>query len=163
LHRLAFQEGAYYIQNVRITDKKEIFMSTNNSSGKGLLIGLLAGGIVGAAIALLYAPKSGRELRKDIKDKTDDYIGEADRYIADAKHKAKDLINEGKKRSDKLIQDAKSRSEILLKDAEKIFSDARSKTNNVVASTRETLEAEGTHLKSALKAGVDAYKETKKS
>ena len=44
---------------------------------KGLLIGFLTGGIVGAAIALLYAPKSGKELRKDIKDKADEFKDEA--------------------------------------------------------------------------------------
>jgi gas vesicle protein len=33
-----------------------------------ILIPFLAGGLVGAGIALLLAPKSGRELRKDIKD-----------------------------------------------------------------------------------------------
>lgn len=71
-------------------------MSENNM-GKGLLIGFLAGGAVGAVLALLYAPKSGKELRNDIKVKADGYLDEAEKYIAEAKDKAKDLINEGKK------------------------------------------------------------------
>jgi gas vesicle protein len=33
-----------------------------------ILVPLLAGGLVGAGVALLLAPKSGRELRKDIRD-----------------------------------------------------------------------------------------------
>lgn len=138
-------------------------MASENNSGKGLLVGLLAGGVIGAAIALLYAPKSGRELRKEIKVKTDDYLDEADRYIADAKVRARDLINDGKKRSERLIHDAKSKSEELLKDAEKVFTDAKSKTNTVVSSTRDAFDNESGHIKSALKAGMDAYKETKKS
>jgi gas vesicle protein len=32
------------------------------------ILPFLAGGLVGAGVALLLAPKSGRELRKDIKD-----------------------------------------------------------------------------------------------
>ncbi|MGA7720507.1 MAG: YtxH domain-containing protein, partial [Ignavibacteriaceae bacterium] len=80
-------------------------MSKNNN-GKGVLIGFLAGGALGAIIALLYAPKSGKELRSDIKVKADEYLGEAEKYIAEAKDKAKDMINEGKKRSEKLINDA---------------------------------------------------------
>ena len=32
------------------------------------LVPFLAGGLVGAGVALLLAPKSGRELRKDIRD-----------------------------------------------------------------------------------------------
>ena len=42
-----------------------------NNMAKGLMIGFLAGGIVGGIIALLYAPKSGKELRNDIKLKKD--------------------------------------------------------------------------------------------
>jgi gas vesicle protein len=33
-----------------------------------MLVPFLAGGLVGAGVALLLAPKSGRELRKDIRD-----------------------------------------------------------------------------------------------
>jgi gas vesicle protein len=35
---------------------------------QSILVPFLAGGLVGAGIALLLAPKSGRELRKDIED-----------------------------------------------------------------------------------------------
>jgi gas vesicle protein len=33
-----------------------------------IVLPFLAGGLVGAGVALLLAPKSGRDLRKDIKD-----------------------------------------------------------------------------------------------
>ena len=36
--------------------------------GRSVLVPFLAGGLLGAGIAFLLAPKSGRELRKDIKD-----------------------------------------------------------------------------------------------
>ena len=39
-----------------------------NRNVQSILVPFLVGGIVGAGIALLLAPKSGRELRKDIKD-----------------------------------------------------------------------------------------------
>lgn len=38
----------------------------NNLNGKDLLIGTLVGGIIGAAAALLLAPKAGRETRSDL-------------------------------------------------------------------------------------------------
>ncbi|MBB6452143.1 gas vesicle protein [Salirhabdus euzebyi] len=37
-----------------------------NINSKDFLLGTLLGGIVGASVALLLAPKSGRELREDI-------------------------------------------------------------------------------------------------
>lgn len=130
---------------------------------KGLLIGFLTGGIVGAAIALLYAPKSGKELRKDIKDKADEFKDEAEKYLDVAKEKAVDLINEGKKRSEKLVTDAKIKADELIKDAEKVFHDAKNKATEAFSSGKETINTEGSRLKTAVKAGVEAYKETKNS
>jgi gas vesicle protein len=134
---------------------------SDNNVGKGVLLGFLAGGAVGAILALLYAPKSGKELRGDIKVKADEYLGEAEKYIADAKDKAKEMINEGKKKSEKLISDAKIKSEELLRDAEKIFGEAKEKTATVISTGKENLESEGGRLKDAVKAGVDAYKSSK--
>ncbi|MHB8581296.1 MAG: YtxH domain-containing protein [Ignavibacteriaceae bacterium] len=138
-------------------------MSKDNGSGKNFIIGFIAGGAIGAIFALLYAPKSGKELRGDIKSKTDSLMDDANDYINEAKDKAKDLINDGRKKSDKLISDAKVKSEELLKDAEKIFNDAKAKANIVLSAGKETIEKETENLKSALKAGVDAYKNTKNS
>lgn len=42
--------------------------SNNNMNGKDFVIGALLGGIIGAGVALLLAPKSGRELRVDLSD-----------------------------------------------------------------------------------------------
>ena len=136
-------------------------MSQENGYVKGLFIGLLTGGAIGAIVALLYAPKSGKELRKDIKNKTDEYYDETEKFIADAKVKAKDMVNEGKKRSEQLISNAKSKSEELLKNAERIFTEAKSKTGSIVSSGKEVVNGETSKLKTAFKAGVDAYKETK--
>lgn len=138
-------------------------MAGENNSGKGLLIGLLFGGAIGAAIGLLFAPKSGRELRNDIKVKTDEYLDDADKYIADARTKAKDLINEGKKRSEKIIGDAKIKSDELLKDAERVFNEAKTKAGTAVQTGKKTMEEESNKFKTAVKAGVDAYKESKSS
>jgi gas vesicle protein len=138
-------------------------MGQGDNFRKGLLIGLLTGGALGAVIALLYAPKSGKELRRDIRNKADEYMDDAEKYIADAKDKAIDLINEGKKRSEKLIKDAREKSDQLLKDAERVFKDAKEKTGDVIQSGKETVEQKRDQIKSAIKAGVEAYKETKKS
>lgn len=136
-------------------------MSDENNFSSGMLMGLLVGGALGATLALLFAPKSGKELRQDIKSKTDVYLDDADKYIAEAKHKASDMINDGKKKSEKLIKEAKSKSDELLNDAERILSDARSKTDEIVKTGKEKLDQKSSQVKSAIKAGVDAYKETK--
>ena len=45
--------------------------NNNNNAGLGIVLGFLAGAIVGGVIALLYAPKSGAELRDQIKTEAD--------------------------------------------------------------------------------------------
>jgi gas vesicle protein len=136
-------------------------MSKENNLSKGLLIGFLTGSIVGAAVALLYAPKSGKELRKDLKGKTDELIDEAEKYIDIAKEKATAAFNEGKKKSEQLVSDAKLKAEALIKDAEKIFHEAKTKTADAISHSKETIASEGGRIKEAIKAGVDAYKESK--
>ncbi len=102
----------------------------NDGMAKGLIIGFIAGGIVGAVLALLYAPTAGRELRANIKDKAKDAVDVADEYMTKARSTAKDIINEGKSRSESLITDAKRRAESIMGDAERILTDARSKSGN---------------------------------
>ncbi len=138
---------------------------TNEDSGvgKGLLIGFLTGAAVGSIIALLFAPKSGKELREDIKNKSQDFIEDADAYLSNAKEKATQLINEGKKKSEKLVADTKEKVDTLLGEAEKILSDAKDKAGNFAHSGREKIEKEGERLKSAIKAGMDAYKTEKEA
>jgi gas vesicle protein len=138
-------------------------MAHESNFGKGFLIGMLTGGAIGAIIALLYAPKSGRELRQDIRNKTDEYLDDAEKYLAEAKDKAKDLINEGKKKSEKIISEAKIKSEELLKDAEKLFSDAKNKAGQIISSGKENIHTETDRIKNAVKAGMDAYKDAKES
>ena len=47
-------------------------MNKDNAIGFG--IGLLTGALIGGVIALLYAPKTGKETRQLIKDKTAEVV-----------------------------------------------------------------------------------------
>lgn len=133
-----------------------------NKTGKGLLLfGLFIGGIVGAATALLTAPKSGRELRNDIRIKKDEYLDDTSEYLEIAKTKATDLINEGKRKSEKLISDAKEKATSLIKDANDVLNQAKHKATDVSESSRETIAGETQRIKEAFKAGVEAFNQEK--
>ncbi len=101
----------------------------NDGMAKGLVVGFIAGTIAGAVIALLYAPKSGRELREEIKVKAKDVADNAEEYLARAKAKAVEIVNEGKNKSETLLSDARSRAASIMGDAQRILSEARSKGN----------------------------------
>jgi gas vesicle protein len=48
-----------------------------SSNGGDLLKGFVAGSLVGLVAGLLFAPKSGKELREDIKNESDDLLNKA--------------------------------------------------------------------------------------
>jgi gas vesicle protein len=114
-------------------------MNQNNGYGKGLFIGSLAGGLIGSLTALLFTTRSGKEMRKDIKNKTDKYLDDTEKLINDTKAKAEDTINEGKK----------------------IFMDSKGEVDSIVSTGKELVDDEINHIKSSINAGVSAYIENK--
>ena len=133
----------------------------DNKTAKGLLLGFITGSVVGAALALLYAPKSGKELRNDIRVKKDEILDDTSEYLQIAKTKATDLINEGKRKSEELISDAKKRAGTLIDDANSILNDAKEKATTAIGNTKEKLTGETEKVKEAFKAGLDAYNQEK--
>ena len=69
----------------------------NDGMAKGLIIGFIAGSVVGVVLALLYAPKSGKEFRRDINDKTNELVDKGEEYLAKAKTKASEIMTEVKR------------------------------------------------------------------
>jgi len=132
-----------------------------NKMARGLILGFVAGSIVGGIIALLYAPKSGKELRSDIRLKKDEFLDDTAEYMQIAKSKANELINEGKKKSEMLIQEAKKKANTLLDDANKVLSSAKDKASEKVTGAKEKIVTESERIKDAFKAGIEAYKEEK--
>jgi gas vesicle protein len=71
-------------------------------SGSNSLAWFLTGAIIGATAAMLYAPKSGRETRQYLSDKTQqgrEAVTETSKDIADA---GKEMFERGRK----LVEDA---------------------------------------------------------
>jgi gas vesicle protein len=62
-------------------------MSTH--SYRPFLIGLIAGSLTGAAVALLFAPKSGEENRKLIKEQSQEARDKVVTFTSDAQQRAK--------------------------------------------------------------------------
>ncbi len=59
---------------------------------RSVFVPFILGGLVGAGIALLLAPKSGKDVRKDIED-----LAENTREtITSTMHRGKELIEEGR-------------------------------------------------------------------
>ena len=60
-------------------------MESERRNHSKLLRGLFVGSVLGAAAGFLLAPKSGKELRSDIKGKTDKAVEETKRLYSDSR------------------------------------------------------------------------------
>ena len=69
-----------------------------------IFLSFLLGGLMGAGVALLLAPKSGRETRQRIRDLADDVKVKAEDYVEQAKGKVSTAVEKGKG----FVQDQKS-------------------------------------------------------
>lgn len=85
----------------------------SNSSTK-FLEGLLLGGVLGFIGGILFAPKSGKELRKDLADGSDELYRQASGSISDFKD-----------RGQQAVQDFQSKGDAVLKQATQQFQETR--------------------------------------
>ncbi|PKN20371.1 MAG: hypothetical protein CVU71_00840 [Deltaproteobacteria bacterium HGW-Deltaproteobacteria-6] len=116
-----------------------------------LVKGLMIGGLIGAAIGILFAPKSGKETRQDIAEKADELLAKAKEEYEKAAEKSK------------AVYDA---AIIRLKDAEGIarekVEEIEEKVSELAHQSAETLADNKNRLKKAFDAGMEAYREEKK-
>jgi gas vesicle protein len=71
----------------------------STDEGSNTLAWFLTGAIIGATVAILYAPKSGRDARQYISDKSRDTIGDTGKNFVEA---SKEMFERGRQ----LVEDA---------------------------------------------------------
>lgn len=72
---------------------------SNEERGTSLstvFVSFLAGAAIGSGLALLFAPKTGREVRDQIRDMTDDAVDRIKDYAKDAQDKLRETYECGK-------------------------------------------------------------------
>jgi gas vesicle protein len=134
----------------------------NRNSGehytRGFLFGAIVGGAAGAIAALLMAPKSGKELRKDIYDKSNELYDTAGEYLTEIEgnmeHSVNTTVNEGRVRAQNIINSARNQAEDILHKAEHVLSDARSKANVTKEQVQDRIE----HIRDAAQASAAAFR-----
>ncbi len=98
LQSIAIQERNFMTRNNGRIPNKEHYSYEQEPSGSSNFIpfalGAIVGGVIGASLALLYAPSEGSDLRQGMKNALEDLI-----------EGAKDLIRETKTSAEKLFRD----------------------------------------------------------
>jgi gas vesicle protein len=118
--------------------------------GVDFVKGLFIGGLIGAVLGVLYAPKSGKETREDIARKTEDLMARAREEYELALDKSKRAYEVAVKRLKDVEVSAKEKVEEM-----------ENKVEAFAERGKETLLDGKGRLKRAIDAGVEAFKEEK--
>lgn len=127
--------------------------SDNNISTR--LTYLLIGGGIGAVLALLFAPKSGQELRGDIADATRKGIDKSREAAQQIGDRAGEYYEQTRERATELYSQASEK-------ASGLYSQAAEKVGEVAQTARETATRQTSTVAAAIDAGKKAYQDEKR-
>ena len=125
----------------KITKRKEDWKMSKNGLGKFVL-----GAGIGAGLALLFAPKKGSDLRRDIKRKFDEFMKDVDKIeIEDIKESFTKKVDEIKKELEDLDKEkvekiAKKKAKELQRKAEDLVDLAKEKGTPVLEGIADDLK-----------------------
>ncbi len=116
-------------------------MSNQEDEGKSVVLNFLAGlglgALIGAATALLIAPKSGDETRQDIKNATDDI----------------------KSKAGKVMQDLSDSSEELVKKSKEILESTKEKVQSAVEASKQAMARKKSEIEQGQETDVEGQNE----
>lgn len=99
-----------------------------NRSGFDFLLGLTAGASLGAVIALLYAPDTGKNTRDRLSFRLQAYIEDLRESVDRLKEKQQEITSKAKEEGNKVVRDAQARADQLIQEAESLLENIE-KTN----------------------------------
>jgi len=74
----------------------------NNGSGNGVVRALFIGLAIGVVLGILFAPKSGKETRNELTEKSEKLMEMGKENVSDVVGKARDLVESGKQKIEEL-------------------------------------------------------------
>jgi gas vesicle protein len=109
--------------------------------------GILVGGVIGAAIGILYAPKSGRETREDINRKAEKVL-----------KKAKEEYESALRKSNKAYEAAVKQLKHVESETKERMGEMEDKLNELAELGKETLHDTKGSMTKVVDAAVHAFK-----
>ena len=130
-------------------------MGNDNDNISTRLTYLLIGGGIGAVIALLFAPKSGQELRGDLADATRKGIDKSREAAQQLGERAGEYYESTRERAGELYTQAATK-------ASEVYTQASEKVGEVAQTARATAVRQTSTVAAAIDAGKKAYQEEKR-
>ncbi|MFN3652186.1 MAG: YtxH domain-containing protein [Armatimonadota bacterium] len=119
-----------------------------DTNTRDFMIGVLVGGAIGAAVALLYAPQSGVETRQLVRDKASEAGGKASELAGQARTKVSDLTHQAQARVGEMGSQARGK-----------VGEIGGQVQSAIDRAKETVQHQKEALRTAVDAGRSAYQE----
>lgn len=127
---------------------------------------LLIGGGIGALLALLFAPKSGEELRGDIADATRKGIDKTKEAAAQFQEKAGEYYEVSREKANELYSNAQDKAGQLYSSAQEKATDlaekAKERAGEIGEKAKEAASRTTNPISAAIEAGKEAYYDEKR-
>lgn len=119
-----------------------------NEKNGDLLKGIFIGGLIGMALGILFAPKSGKETREELARKADDLLIKTKEEYEKAVEKSKTVFEASLQRLKEYEESAKEEASIM-----------EGKISEMTQKGTEAIDNQKNRLKKAFDAGLGAYRE----
>jgi len=144
-------------------------MGNDRDSGDNIstrLTYFLVGAGIGAVLALLFAPKSGEELRNDIADATRKGIDRSKEAAQQLGAKASEYYDTTRAKAGEVYDSARETAgeyyEATRERAGELYDTATAKAGEVVSSARDAATRQAGSIQAAVEAGKQAYVKEKR-
>ncbi|HMS42151.1 MAG TPA: YtxH domain-containing protein [Pyrinomonadaceae bacterium] len=123
---------------------------------------LIIGGGIGAILALLFAPKSGEELRGDIADATRKGIEKSKEAALVAKERAGEYYEVSREKAGEYYQAAQEKAGELKHAAQEKAGELKERAGELTEKAKEAVANTKNPFSAAIEAGKEAYVEEKR-
>lgn len=144
------------------------------SKNSRFFLGALFGASIAGVAALLYAPKSGKELRRDIANEIDRLVEETEEYVDYAVERGVEMYDTASIATDDIkvnLKESASKFKSQFQDVkgeashewDRVKEELKKSKDNIVDSTREitdTVKEEASHLAEDIKVSAELVKES---
>lgn len=113
-------------------------MGKNNN--KDFIFGSLVGGLIGAAAALFFAPKSGKEIRENLGQQANVMRDRTGRFTNDALEKSSGLANMAKEKTASLSQVVTEQSSQIMNKVRDITSTSKGQSDIIEKEVADAIE-----------------------
>ena len=139
----------------RLKSREESAMADNESAGG--FGWFLAGLGIGALVGVLYAPKSGKETREDLKAGALDAKDRANELYEQGKTQAAAYAEQGKQVASDYVDKSKQAAADYVDKGKEFYDKGRTQWAQYVDKGKDLIQTQTDAAKAALDAGKDAY------